>query len=103
MPELRRQGLSGAMVVRDFLRRSLAPLQACVRPVWLYTGTGDDCHLAANAMSRLLKKVVEGRRAALPQGVRARCRTCRLPSRRPARTGGASCCAAGWRVGGTII
>nr|CAE05073.2 OSJNBa0094P09.12 [Oryza sativa Japonica Group] len=38
---LRSQGLTGAMVYGDYLRRRIAPLQRCARSAWEYTGSED--------------------------------------------------------------
>nr|ABA96682.2 retrotransposon protein, putative, unclassified [Oryza sativa Japonica Group] len=38
---LRSQGLTGAMVFGDYLRRRIAPLQRCARGAWEYTGPED--------------------------------------------------------------
>nr|AAX95883.1 retrotransposon protein, putative, unclassified [Oryza sativa Japonica Group] len=38
---LRSQGLTGAMVYGDYLRRRIAPLQRCARGAWEYTGSED--------------------------------------------------------------
>ncbi|KAF0897563.1 hypothetical protein E2562_039154 [Oryza meyeriana var. granulata] len=39
--QLREEGLTSTMVIRDFLRRRLAPLQRHSRLAWLYTGGRD--------------------------------------------------------------
>ena len=59
--ELRdRHGLTVPMVVRDFLSRRIAPLQARERWAWEYRGPNDDCRLAVGAEGDLSERTIAG-------------------------------------------
>jgi hypothetical protein len=45
--------LSVMMVLHDFLSRSIAPIQGCARPTWMYTGEGDTTWLECSHDSDL--------------------------------------------------
>ena len=44
---LKQKGLMGQMVVAEFLRQSVAPLQEHSRPMWTLTSSADDVRLSS--------------------------------------------------------
>jgi hypothetical protein len=82
---LARGGLTSLMVLADFLRRRIAPLQQRSRSAWLYTGENDCCRIVRGrgsdpsateleAMIRATTGNVPARELlVLPQGIRALC------------------------------
>jgi hypothetical protein len=56
--QLRRSGLSAAMVGMDFFRHRLALLQARLRLAWFYSGNNDECCLACGAKFNHSEEVV---------------------------------------------
>jgi hypothetical protein len=83
--ELARGGLTSLMVLADFLRRRIAPLQQRSRSAWLYTGETDCCRIVRGRGSDPSATELEGMLRAttgsvparellvLPQGIRALC------------------------------
>jgi len=48
MKLLREAGLTGQMVVEDFVKRRIAPLQRHTKPMWMYSGPSDPMRLHCN-------------------------------------------------------
>ena len=55
---LREAGLTGQMVLRDFVKRRIAPLQWHSEPVWTYRGLEDGMRLSAKGLSSDTRKQV---------------------------------------------
>jgi hypothetical protein len=52
------QELSGVQIISLFLRMRVQPLQARVRPLWLYSGTGDVARVSPDLSTKDLEKLV---------------------------------------------
>ena len=48
---LKQKGLTGQMVVAEFLRQSIAPLQEHSRPMWTLAHSADDIRLSSSMLS----------------------------------------------------